>query len=199
MQSYRRATQANPRYFEALYFLGSVLVKLGKYEDAKRAFQQAAEVRADDVRVHLGLAEVYQREGDTARAEAALRRVADLSPANFPAQANLGLLLIENKRYQEAVVALQRATALEPKNARAWSALGRAQLELGSMVDAEKNLRQAIELDGTNAYAHNNLGVLLQRLGKDSSAQREFALALRLNPQLEIARKNLDAVGGEGS
>jgi Flp pilus assembly protein TadD len=78
-----------------------------------------------------------------------------------------------------------------------WSALGRAQLELGETGPAESNLRHAIILDGSNPYAHNNLGVLLQRLGKREEARQEFKTALGLNPDLEVARKNLDAVGDE--
>jgi tetratricopeptide (TPR) repeat protein len=180
---------------ESNYLLGMVQSRLGKLEDARRSLQAAAELRPDDVRVHLGLGEVYEKLGERGLAETALRRVAQISPTNFYAQINLGLLLIENKQYREAIVTLNRAASLDGKNSRVWSALGRAQLELGDMDVAENNLRHAISLEGSNAYAHNNLGVLLQRLGKKDEARQEFKVALALNPSLEVARKNLDVVG----
>ena len=120
-----------------------------------------------------------------------------MSPTNFIAQVNLGLLLTENKEYAEAISVLTKASTIDPKNARVWSALGRAQLELGQMSVAEVNLRHAVALDDSNAFAHNNLGVLLQRIGKKDEARAEFKTALALNPDLEVARKNLDVVGAE--
>jgi Tfp pilus assembly protein PilF len=64
------------------------------------------------------------------------------------------------------------------------------------MVDAEKNLKLALSLDSSNPFAHNNLGVLYQRLGRDRLAREEFEMALSLHPGLEVAKRNLESVGG---
>ena len=194
--SYKRAVELDPRHFDALFFLGSLQVKTRSLHDARRTFQRAAELRPDDVRVQVSLAEVYVKLGEQALAEGSLRRVVALAPSNIFGHLNLGLVLIEEHRYEEAVQVLQRAGVLDSKNARVWSAMGRAQLELGKVQEAETNLRLALSLDDSNPHTHNNLGVLLQRMGKSKEARREFEAALQLAPELEVARKNLEAAGG---
>jgi Flp pilus assembly protein TadD len=141
---------------------------------------------------------VYDKLGDREMAEAALRRVVSIAPNNIVAQVNLGIVLIEERRYQEAVRVLEKAAQADGNsNPRLWSALGRAQLELGKMSDAEKNLKFALSQDSSNPFAHNNLGVLYQRLGRSDEAREQFKLALRLNPELDVARRNLDSLGGD--
>lgn len=194
--SYKRAVDLDPKHFDANFFLGTLQVKTGNLHDARRSFQRAAELRPEDVRVQVSLAEVYVKLGEQALAEGALRRVVALAPTNIFGHLNLGLVLIEEHHYEEAVQVLQKAGALDPKSARVWSALGRAQLELGKVQEAETNLRLALSLDNSNPHAHNNLGVLLQRMGKSKEARREFEVALQLAPELEVARKNLEAAGG---
>jgi Flp pilus assembly protein TadD len=175
--------------------MGLLQLRKGLFSDAKHSLQKAAELKPQDVRVHLGLAEVYENVGDRSLAETSLRRVVAVAPTNSIAQINLGIILIEERRYQDAVLVLQKASVIDPKNHRVWSALGRAQLELGQMKEAEKNLKLALELDSSNPFAHNNLGVLYQRLGRTALARAEFETALALHPDLEVARRNLESVG----
>jgi Flp pilus assembly protein TadD len=139
---------------------------------------------------------VYEKLGDHGLAESALRRVVALAPQNVLAQVNLGILLNESHKFQEASVILKKVSEVDGSNARMWSALGRAQLELGDSEAAESSLRRSLSLDDMNPYAHNNLGVLLQRQGKRREARKEFEVALRLRPEMELARQNLEAVGG---
>lgn len=199
LAAYKRAADNDPKHPQALFALGSMQARLGYLHDARRSFQRAAEINPDDARIQVGLAEVYEKLGDHALAESALRRVVALAPQNVLAQANLGILLNESRKFQEASVILRKASEEDGGNARIWSALGRAQLELGDAVAAESSLRRSLSLDDTNPYAHNNLGVLLQRQGKRRDARKEFEVALRLRPEMEIARQNLEAVGGDVS
>ncbi|MFO0416510.1 MAG: tetratricopeptide repeat protein [Pseudomonadota bacterium] len=198
LAAYKRAAEVDPKSFDAHYMLGTMQSRLGHYHEAKVSLQRAAELRANDVRAHLGLAEVFDKLGDREMAESSLRRVVAIAPTNIVAQVNLGIVLIEERRYQEALRVLERAAQSDGNNnPRVWSALGRAQLELGKMAEAEKNLKLALSQDSSNPFAHNNLGVLFQRMGRTDEAREEFKLALSLNPELEVARRNLESLGGE--
>ena len=194
--AYQHSVQNDPKNFEAQYLLGLVQLRKGLFAESKESLQQASQIKPGDVRVHLGLAEVYENLGDRGMAEASLRRVVATAPSNVVALINLGIILIEDKRYQDAVRVLEKAGEVDRKNPRVWSALGRAQLELGLMKEAERNLKLALELDNSNPFAHNNLGVLYQRLGRAALARSEFEAALTIHPELEVARKNLESVGG---
>ncbi len=196
LAAYKRAADNDPKHPQALFALASMQARLGYLHDARRSYQRAAEINPDDARVQVGLAEVYEKLGDHAQAESALRRVVALAPQNVLARVNLGILLNESRKFQEASVILRKVSQEDGGNARIWSALGRAQLELGDTSAAETSLRRSLSLDDTNPYAHNNLGVLLQRQGKRREARKEFEVALQLRPEMEIARQNLEAVGG---
>ena len=92
---------------------------------------------------------------------------------------------------------LTRAAAIDPKNPRVWSAHGHAQLEAGQLQEAEQNLRQALALDQSNANANCSRAPSKLPLRCRSTPRLLCALALQFNPQLEIARRNIAAVGGE--
>lgn len=196
LAAYKRAADNDPKHTQALFALATVQAKLGYLHDARRSFQRAAEISPDDIRVQVGLAEVYEKLGEHVLAESALRKVVALAPQNTLAQTNLGILLNEQHKFQEAREILVKVADVDASNARVWSALGRAQLEVGDVVAAESSLRRSLALDGTNPFAHNNLGVLLQRQGKRRESRREFEMALQLRPEMEVARQNLEAVGG---
>ena len=112
---------------------------------------------------------------DSAAAEAAYRRAIALDPCCAPAYVNLGALLCEARRCEEAValyeqaldhcestplVHFNRATALE---------------DLGRPHQAVAAYERALALDPALADAHYNLGVLLERLGDHQGSLRHLS------------------------
>ena len=70
------------------------------------------------VPAYVNLADLYRIEGREKEAEAILRRALLVSPEQADVLHALGLSLIRQKRYDEAVVELDRAASARPESAR---------------------------------------------------------------------------------
>lgn len=95
---------------------------------------------------------------------------------------NLGLALILQERFDEAVEATERAVELNPENARAQFRAGEALAGAGKPDQAVPYFRRAAELDPTLAAAQARLGDALLDAGQFQEAIDAYKQALRARP-----------------
>lgn len=114
-----------------------------------------------------------------------------VSPQNDVAQNNLGILLADRGRYDEAIAHYEAALRLRPQNAVAHLNLGNALILRGDVSAAREEVRRAIEIDPTNVDAHNALGVMRLQQGDVSGAIDEWRRALAVDPENGNAANNL--------
>ncbi len=129
-------------------------------------------------------------QGQTQRAEIALR-LALAQQADFgEAHANLALLL-ERRDDAAAELHYRRALELQPAHDGIWCNFG-ALLERGKRYrEAEQAYRNALALKRDSAVAWSNLGVLLDNLRRDPEAEHCHRTALALAPDWSHAELNL--------
>ena len=121
----------------------------------------------------------------------AMVRAAELLPADAEAQFNLGKVLKDRGRVEDAVASYRQAVAANPAYAAAWNNLGNALQELGRAEEAIASLRQAIALRPDDAVAHNNLGNALKATAQWEAALDSFRRALAIHPSYVEALCNL--------
>ena len=133
----------------------------------------------------LGIAQ--RAKGLPLLAEAAHRRAIELDPKFFAAYSNLGNVLKDLQKFDEAVAVQKKAIDLNPKDARSFNNLGTLFEDIGSFVEAEKYFAKAVELDRNYATAIYNLGGIKLRKKDfvDGWAQREKRW-LRESPDQEV-------------
>jgi predicted O-linked N-acetylglucosamine transferase (SPINDLY family) len=95
--------------------------------------------------------------GDLAGAEAAFRRALAAEPAHAPACSNLGMVVWDQRRLDEAMTLLVRAVRLDPAHVGARLNLANALLVGNRMEDGIAQLREVLRLDPGNAKAHGSL------------------------------------------
>ena len=98
------------------------------------------------------------------------------------AQNNLGTVLRELGRNEEALEAFRAAVALDPALALARANLGQALIEAGQAEEALEHCQEAVRLQPDLAAAHNNLGNAYRDLERWALAHSAYAEALRLSP-----------------
>ena len=103
---------------EAQVNLGNHYAARGVTDSARGAYTTAAQLDPRFVPAYINLADLHQRRGDEAAAEAVLRRGIGQAAENADLQHALGLALIRQKRTDEAVQALQQAARLGPATPR---------------------------------------------------------------------------------
>jgi Flp pilus assembly protein TadD len=103
------------------------------------------------------LGRVQLHKGDRKGAIESFEKAVELNPKSSYAQNNLGLALIYDKRYDEAIDALKEATELETPRAEVsymWNNLGMAYEHLDRLEEARDAYRKAANLDHEGASAN---------------------------------------------
>ncbi len=104
-----------------------------------------------------------------------------------------GQILLENRRFNEAVTAYQKSVALAPRNALCLASLGRALLAADRPREALKPLEQARSRDFRNGIMLRDLGAAYARTGNNGmaalSAAERYALQGRLKDAGVLAKR----------
>ena len=119
------------------------------------------------------------------------RKIIELNPDYAAAHYNLGNLLKDQGRCDDAEKEWRVAIRADPDYAAAHSNLGALLKDQGRYDDAEKEYREAIRADPDIAAAHSNLGNLLDNLKRYDEAEKEYRDAIRANPDYAAAHSNL--------
>ena len=104
---------------------------------------------------------------------------------------NLGIVLREQGKLEEAIASLQQALRLKPDYAEAHNNLGVVLKDQGKLEEAVASLQQALRLQPDYAEAHHNLGLVLREQGNLEEAVASLQHTLRLKPDFAAAHKNL--------
>jgi len=104
----------------------------------------------------------------------------ELNPYSAAAHSNLGMGLIDLKRFAEALASLDKAIALNPDFAEAHNNRGNALLGLKRPADALPSYDKAIALKPEFAEAHNNRGNALNDLKRHNEAVVSYDKAIAL-------------------
>jgi tetratricopeptide (TPR) repeat protein len=104
---------------------------------------------------------------------------------------NLGTVLRQQGKLEEAAQTYRQAIALKPDFAEAYNNLGNTLGGQGKLTEAIETYQQSIALKPDFAEAYNNLGNALQDQGKLEEAVQAYQHAISLNPDFAEAHYNL--------
>jgi len=123
--------------------------------------------------------------------ETLFRHVLALNPDIPEAHNDLGFVLMNQRRTDEAMAEYRNALALKPNYVRAINNLGLALLHERRPAEAAEQYRNALSLQPDYAFGHNNLGLALMYLGRAAEALPHFQKAVDLAPEYVMAYANL--------
>ena len=153
---YRDALDIDPGYADAHHNLGNLHFDAGRHEEAAACYQRALTAEPGHADAPFGLAEAFRalRRFDDAGAayERALARRPDAAAHN-----NLGIVLKETGRIEDALAHYRAALDLDPGFAAAENNLGVAMQDLGRPEKAIRHYRRALDMDPGFADAGRNI------------------------------------------
>lgn len=94
---------------------------------------------------------------------------------------NLGILLNQYGRTDEAIPLYRKAEKLKPGHSDTYNNLATALQAQGKYEEALEYFNKSMQLDPNNASPHNNLGTLLNSMGRFDEAMIHFKKAAELN------------------
>jgi tetratricopeptide (TPR) repeat protein len=110
---------------------------------------------------------------------------------NHTAEANLGLYLVEQGRFDEAIECYQKAVHSKTNFPHAWNNLGLAYVRQKRYEEGVAAFETALRLYPSLAETECNLGNALMALGKRDDAIAHYTKAVVLKPDYALARANL--------
>jgi serine/threonine-protein kinase len=138
---------------------------------------------ADEIARHQDAAADFERRQLFPQAEQEYRDALKLDPENGPLQSALGHVLLEERKWDEAITTLHAAISAAPDNAVAHNNLGVALQTVGNVTAANAEFREAISLQPDYLEAHGNLGEALEKQNDLSGSINEYREVLRLKPE----------------
>ena len=118
----------------------------------------------------------------------------DRNPNASMAHINLGALLLEQGRVDEALAHCEQARQISPGDPDAWYNLGLARFANGQVDTAATCFAKTLEIQPGYAKAHFSLGTLLFQKGQPEEALSHFQKALENRPDYAEAHNNLAAI-----
>jgi len=92
------------------------------------------------------LGDIELRNGNADKALGLLQKATELNPKLRVALVDLGVILTEQKKYEEALAALLRAEKLDPGQPDVHYRLGRLYQAMGKAAEAQKEMARVKEL-----------------------------------------------------
>jgi hypothetical protein len=124
----------------------------------------------------------------------------DVTPVNYTIQRNLGMYqnnlgidMMKNGMYREAVEKFRLALEVLRFDAKVRINLGAALAAVGDLAGAKDQYGEALKIDGNSPTAHYNMGMALVREGKPAEAIVHFREVSRISPGYEGVRAPLEA------
>lgn len=186
----RQAAQTNPRDSLAPYQLGMVYRKLGRAEDARKAFAESTELRRRDTDESEMRTECAKKldSGPRPEARAICQRLYDAGDAERLTA--LGTLYGQHGDLEDALEPLRRAAELAPERPQMQYNLAFTYYQMGRFAEARAPIAQAAER-WPDVFQLNFLyGAVLVKLGDDAGAYAALARAHELNRQ-DVAAADL--------
>ena len=162
---WQRTVEANPEDPLARDNFGMVLLLLGRRESAAEQIGKARELR--------------------------LKSAVEAAPAQAEPHIELGELLRQAGRLDEALAQFRKAVAVEPENAAAHCDLGNILAAQGKPDEALNEYERALALDGRYAPALYGLGTVREQRGDKQAAISSWREALAVDPKYAEAHLRL--------
>jgi Flp pilus assembly protein TadD len=113
------------------------------------------------------------------------------NPGSWMPHNNLGTILAEEGKLDEAIAHYSRAIQIKPDAEKAHSNLADVLVRQGKLEPALSHYYKAAQIKPDSWQTHNNIGSLLYRLGKLDTAMTHYARALKIKPDSPVVHHNI--------
>jgi tetratricopeptide (TPR) repeat protein len=135
---------------------------------------------------------------DYLQSENTFQEALKISPDDYFALSNIGVVEFQLGKMTEAEEFLKRASTKVTDSSFALTTLGIVHYRQQRLDDAEKVLKKAVSINQQDFTAHNYLGIVLAASGKGKAGEEEIMKAIEINPQYADAHFNLAVIYATG-
>jgi len=173
-----RSLERDPKDAQGWYYLGRAKYNENRLEEAIRAFERCLEIEPKNVKAEDNLGLSLEGLGRIEEAFTAYRNAiawqAKLLNQDSAPFIELGRLLLEQDRPEEAISYLAKAGEIGPQDFRAHEYLGKTYSRLNKLQEAQSELEKAVTLAPERASLHFMLGQVYRKRGLTEKAKLEL-------------------------
>jgi serine/threonine protein kinase len=147
-QRFLRAIELDPLLSSGHFSYGISLLQLGRLESGLLEMLRAREIDPLSLTIGTGVAWAYYYVGDYDRATEECRKVLELQPDYFESLGCMGLIMIAEGRFSDAVACFERALPVSGGSPLGLGFLGYAYGLSGRVADARRTLKELNRIAG---------------------------------------------------
>jgi predicted O-linked N-acetylglucosamine transferase (SPINDLY family) len=133
----------------------------------------------------------YFKTGNFITAKKKLSELIEKSPNNHSLHNLLGVVLINQKKFDQAIVSFKESIQINPDFAQGYNNLSIALLALKKFEESINYCQKAIEIEPNYIEAYYNLGFVFKKIGKFKESISNYQRAININPNYLSAYKDL--------
>jgi tetratricopeptide (TPR) repeat protein len=168
---------------EAHVMMGTTYLTVTEYEKALKEFKRAVELNPKLPSVNSFYGQPLVRMGATDEAIAAFRRELEINPNDFDSCLQMGLLLKQDQKFEEARDYLRRALTVRPSEPNSRFYLASIDAAQGKLNEALPALEQLVKDAADFVEAHVMLATVYYRMRRKADGDREQAVVNKLNAE----------------
>lgn len=165
-EQYRKALDADPELYRACNRLGTVYLRLRRFDEAEEVFWQGIHINPSSTTIHNNLGFCYLEQQRYREAEGAFRAALKLSPRFQRARMNLAITLARTERFEESAAEFSRVVPGEV----AFYNVAVLCVDMKHYRRAEQALRQALAVNPDYLPAKQQI-TAVSRLAQASSRE----------------------------
>jgi tetratricopeptide (TPR) repeat protein len=181
---FTEVTVEDPNNPDAWYLLGRTKYNENLFVEAVSSFERALALHPKYIEAEnnlgLSLRELNQPEKAKAAYQTAIEWQGD-APSDPQPFLNLGTMLVDDSKFDEAIPYLVKAASLSPDNPKIHEELGQVYESQKNLPKAQAELERAVSLAPNTSGLHFKLGQIYRHEGMRDRAQHEFELCEKLN------------------
>lgn len=170
---------------EARLLLGVTKLNVHDYPAARADLAKAVELNPNLPDLYGFYGQALQATGDPAAATNAYRKAIAANPNNFIANLELGVLLKDDHKLDEALDCLRRALQTRPDDLDARYHVATIELQQGRIEEARRQLEQITKKAPGFRPAHVTLATIYYRLKRKADGDRERAIVQKLTEETQ--------------
>ena len=194
-KEFRRAIELNPNYPTAHHWYSRYLRGIGRTDEAFREIKRAEELDPLSLVIINNVAEMHIDRGDLNAATKEAQRLISLDPSFWPGHQTLGIVLVKQGRYAEALTETQKSVEHANRSNAPLALLGHVYAKMGRRGEAEAVIKELEKRFAEKQADGRDLAVVyaglddkdkaFEWLDKSFAAHGVFLVFLKLEPLLE--------------
>ena len=191
--SYEQMYKADPNSWRVHQALAQSFVEADRLEDAAHECQNALNMRPLEPGLHEELADIYWKQNQLEKAEAAFREELKLDPESISSMYKLAIVSLERSKPEATVSLLTEVLRVSPNYRDAYYQRGRAKAQLGDVNAAITDFKAEVAM-GDRADAESlrqsyyQLAQLCRRAQQPEESKAALEAFLRLKQSEDAAQ-----------